>query len=250
MTLAVLPQARISQACSRDTACCILSGMPRSAKPEELTSGFARRLRHVRAAYGASIGQPELSQADFVRALNLDVQAGAYRRYDNGKIEPPMAVLAAIRRLTGISLDYLVCGMGNGMDDLAKPSHQAVTTGTRLRWAREQLEPSVAAIANVFAVSPGQWVRYEDGTDALPLTVAVEVAQRFGVTLDYLYRGILTDGMEPRLLEALILAHPELAPGESHHPRRAGPDADEADRGPSADDASNRRDQCDGTMCP
>lgn len=53
-------------------------------------------------------GKKELSQADF--AEKLGIAAETYRRYERGETEPPLAVLARIRDITGASLNALVAG--------------------------------------------------------------------------------------------------------------------------------------------
>jgi transcriptional regulator with XRE-family HTH domain len=221
--------------------------MGRITKPESLRSGFARRLRQVRAVYGASQGKPGLSQADFVRALGIHITAAAYRRYDNGRIEPPMKVLAAVRRLTGISLDYLICGLPAGVADLVTPSHEEITPGMRLRWTRRLLEPSIERIAHVMQVTPDQWQRYEDGTDPVPVRIGIETALRFGISLDFLYLGSLADSIEPKLLTALLAAHPELREVTDQAPDTQS--ASDVDQSGSASDASNHTPQHDGNMC-
>jgi transcriptional regulator with XRE-family HTH domain len=193
--------------------------MGRGILPENLRADFTRRLRQVRAVFGASIGQPNLSQADFVKMLDIDVRPSAYRRWDNGKTEPPLLVLAAIRRLTGICLDYLIAGLPAGRSDILTPEHNEITPGMRLRWVRELLEPSIEKIAHVMRVSPDRWQRYEDGVIPIPVRIAIDAAVRFGITLDYLYLGVIGDGLEPKLRQVLLAHHPELAGPEQEKPR-------------------------------
>jgi transcriptional regulator with XRE-family HTH domain len=69
---------------------------------------FATRLKALRQSYGIDIGEPGLTQEEFAKRLGL--QGETYRRYERGETEPPLRVLAAIRRLTGINLNSLIAG--------------------------------------------------------------------------------------------------------------------------------------------
>lgn len=92
------------------TACWQDSVMTR---PDDKTASaerqaFATRLRALRQSYGISIGEPGLSQEEFAKRLGL--QGETYRRYERSETEPPLRVLSAVRRLTGISLNSLIAG--------------------------------------------------------------------------------------------------------------------------------------------
>ncbi len=71
-------------------------------------SAFATRLRALRMSLPPPQGQPEMSQSAF--AAQLGIAAETYRRYERGETEPPLAVLARIRILTGASLNALIAG--------------------------------------------------------------------------------------------------------------------------------------------
>ena len=189
--------------------------MPAPLEKHEL-SLFARRLRLVREHYAGSTGEPNLAAGHF--ATRLGISAWAYRRYERGEIDPPMTVLQAIRAMTGISLDYLVCGRANGDDCLAgEEVLNRISLGLRLQWARQVFEPILETCAHVMGVPPVQWRRYEEDVDPLPLGKAQEFAHRFKVTLDFLYRGSLAGlrQLAPAVLDELLRQHPELAAAEA-----------------------------------
>lgn len=58
--------------------------------------------------YGQQIGQ-RLKQSDFAALRGLKTER--YGAYERGDGEPPLEVLATLRRVTGVSLDKLI---GNG----------------------------------------------------------------------------------------------------------------------------------------
>jgi transcriptional regulator with XRE-family HTH domain len=67
---------------------------------------LGERLAAVRKAYSASIDLPLLG-ADLFATL-LRVSASAYQSYESGEAEPTIDFLLALRKRTGISLDWLL----------------------------------------------------------------------------------------------------------------------------------------------
>ena len=65
----------------------------------------AERLWQLRMSYGQQIGQ-RLNQPHF--AALLGIKASSYGAYERADQEPPLDVLVALRRVTGISLDELI----------------------------------------------------------------------------------------------------------------------------------------------
>lgn len=82
--------------------------MPRKRADDAPTTPFAERLIKVRELYGQQTGRPDLDKGEF--AALLGKQAQTYRRYELGETEPNITTLVKIRELTGVSLNYLVCG--------------------------------------------------------------------------------------------------------------------------------------------
>ena len=70
-----------------------------------IRNAFAFRLRNFRIAYGKRLGRP-LSQQDF--AAMLGVNRACYGSYERADREPTLETLAALRRVTGVSLDELI----------------------------------------------------------------------------------------------------------------------------------------------
>lgn len=77
---------------------------------------FADALRKARLQYGSATGQGELTQHDFARMLGIDGERPEerYRLYEAAKREPPLWILAALRRVTGYSLDGLIAQLPAG----------------------------------------------------------------------------------------------------------------------------------------
>lgn len=46
-----------------------------------------------------------------------------------------------------------------------------------------------ADIARMFKIKPQTWNNYTQGERPLPIPIALQLAERFGITLDWLYRG-------------------------------------------------------------
>lgn len=205
--------------------------MQHSLPPRDL-SGFGERLRAVRVAFGEMTGRLGISQEAF--AQHIGIKANTYRRYERAEMEPPFAVLDRLRRLTGVSLCYLICGMKNGFDGMAMRDMRAqITLGDRLCWARETQAPWLEVAARTMGVSALQWQRWEENLDTLPVEKAKEFAHRFSVSLDYLYSGLLI-GIPERVLRELLRAHPELgeqtAPPSLALPPAGNDMASDADR--------------------
>jgi transcriptional regulator with XRE-family HTH domain len=77
---------------------------------------FAAALREARLRYGHETGQGSLTQKEFARMLGIsgDRPEERYRLYESGKREPPLWILAALRRVTGYSLDDLIAQLPAG----------------------------------------------------------------------------------------------------------------------------------------
>lgn len=80
---------------------------------------FAQRLETVRKRTG-------LSQKDFATALGLEAET--YRRYERDGVEPKIETLAAIRRITGINLNFLIAGEPDLVVNLPDRESQKVKT--------------------------------------------------------------------------------------------------------------------------
>jgi transcriptional regulator with XRE-family HTH domain len=176
--------------------------------PDEDALKFAARLAAVRRAYGYVTGRPDLPRAGFAAELGLAREA--YRRYERGEVAPPMSVLVSIRRITGISLDYLVTDMDYGVINAAELAAEChASAAERIRWVRELFEPNVSAAAKAFGVPIMTYQRWEDGREIMPEEAQKLFAHRYRVSLQYLQRG-LPVGIPHSVYMELRRFHPEL----------------------------------------
>lgn len=182
----------------------------RDITPE--SEAFGARLEASRRYHGRRSGRPRLKAKVF--ADELGVNPWRYRRWERGEIEPPLSVLKEIRRVTGLSLDWLICDLAPG--DVILPDLAVATPGDRLRWAREITHASSVEAALAMSVPIDQWVAYESGRTPIPLEVAQQFAHRFSVSLDYLYAGKM-EGVFPQTRDALLARRPQLL-APSRHP--------------------------------
>lgn len=53
-------------------------------------------------------GRPKITMGEF--AVIIGIAEETYRRYERGETEPSLATLTKLRRLTNVSLDYLITG--------------------------------------------------------------------------------------------------------------------------------------------
>jgi len=83
---------------------------------DETRRQFAAALRQARLKYGSETGQGEITQKDFAKMLGISGERPEerYRLYENAKREPPLWILAAVRRVTGFSLDDLIAQLPAG----------------------------------------------------------------------------------------------------------------------------------------
>lgn len=65
-------------------------------------------------------------------------------------------------------------------------------TGDRLRMSRIALGKTQAELARVLLISPQRWNNYERGARPIDIEFAVRLCERFGLTLDWLYRGVMS----------------------------------------------------------
>ena len=95
--------------------------------------------------------------------------------------------------------------------------------GKRLRWAREVVADSQAALCrDLGGLDATAWNRWEKGNRYPDPIAMVRFCDAFGITMDYLYRGELR-GVREDVAFRLAAYHPELVererPAEAH---RAG----------------------------
>ena len=91
-----------------------------------------------------------------------------------------------------------------GMTDEEK--RLAAAVGRRLKWVRDLTGRTQGEMLP--GRSHGEYSRWENGKRALPLLDAIELCNRFRISLDYIYRGHLL-GVHPELAKMLWEQHPK-----------------------------------------
>lgn len=71
-----------------------------------------------------------------------------------------------------------------------------VSVGERIRKLRDKKGCKSYAYAQLLGISACAYSRYENGERRLPLEIAVAIADKYDVTLDYIYRGATTSKEE------------------------------------------------------
>jgi transcriptional regulator with XRE-family HTH domain len=193
---------------------------------DDLLREFARRLKSLRKDYGRRKAGSFYAAGQF--ADELGIKGERYRRYERGDVEPPLEVLAAIRRVTGWSLDRLVADMAAGTDDPIKPpkTKTDVTFGQRMRWTRELDEPYIEEAAASLGVTPETLADWENDRAQPPYEKVREFCHRHGVSPQFLYKGWLTGMYEPVKRE-LLQRHPELKPPRVRHRKQRPAETEE-----------------------
>ena len=73
---------------------------------------------------------------------------------------------------------------------MARPrTHELVEIGARLRAARVALGLSQAELARGIGVRPNTYNQWESGKRLVDPLVAADICDRFGITMDWIYRG-------------------------------------------------------------
>ena len=98
---------RVSERSEQQPDLDVTSSVLPADAPRRQDGGLPVRLQRLRASYGERIGR-RLSQPKF--AALLGISTAQYGTYERGTCEPSPAILVALRRLTGVSLDELLDG--------------------------------------------------------------------------------------------------------------------------------------------
>ena len=75
--------------------------------------------------------------------------------------------------------------------------------GERLHKLRNAMGLKQGAVAEMLGITHSAWSQYESGKRKLTIEVAGNLAVRFGVTLDWIYRGD-PSGLPMRLSQLLV----------------------------------------------
>lgn len=98
--------------------------------------------------------------------------------------------------------------------------------GNRLRWVRELVADNQTQAAKMVGCDQSTFSGYENGDRLISMRVAMLACQKWGITLDYLYRGRLTSEVRQDVALRLAAAHRELV--ADLPPLERGPRAKEA----------------------
>jgi transcriptional regulator with XRE-family HTH domain len=94
--------------------------------------------------------------------------------------------------------------------DGAAGSAWVAAVGQRLRWLREVVADNQSQAARLIGVDQSTFSGYEAGDRLLSIQAAMRACAIWGVTLDYLYRGLLDSRVRHDVAVRLAAAHPEL----------------------------------------
>ena len=99
--------------------------------------------------------------------------------------------------------------------------------GSRIRWARQLVEPNRAAFARKLQVDRTTLHKIEDGERAPSVFLVAELSHKLRVSTDYIILGTMR-GVDGELAAQLLQAHPEL----HDHTRTDGPASNGGDSNP------------------
>lgn len=99
--------------------------------------------------------------------------------------------------------------MKRALKKLIDPESRPERVGPRVTALRESLALSRAQFADSIALDRSSMTKVESGTMGLDIGVGVTIAALYGVGLDYIYRGDLSDvpaDLRPKLMTELVTA--------------------------------------------
>ena len=82
---------------------------------------------------------------------------------------------------------------------------QIKSIAKRLLSLREVVAPSAADLCRRTGLAPNRWSQYESGERRITLDAANTLCDKYGVTLDWIYRGD-ESGLPGRLIERISVA--------------------------------------------
>ena len=150
--------------------------MARKRTPEQLTA-IGERLIVARKAIG--ISQRQICDA-------LDVRTATWNHWETGRRLPDPMVITDMANTYSVSLDWIYNGESSG--ELFK-KEQRDAIGNRLRITREVLEMSHGEVAEELSIPMDRLNSWEDGNKVPCIEVMTRFATRYGVSLDWIFRG-------------------------------------------------------------
>ena len=82
--------------------------------------------------------------------------------------------------------------------------------GERLRWAREICADNQSQAAKLLGADQSTFSLYERGERMVSIAVALRACSLWGLSLDYLYRGLIGGSLRRDVEVRLVARHPEL----------------------------------------
>ncbi|MBF0626474.1 MAG: helix-turn-helix transcriptional regulator [Magnetococcales bacterium] len=148
----------------------------RERTPEQLKA-IGQRLKSAREALGLTQKQ--------VCAL-LDTRPATWNHWETGRRLPDPLVMVELADSHRLSLDWVYSGRQTASNS---SSEQMAAIGHRLRASRSALELSPQEMAGLLGIRTETLETWESGR-ALPDLKAMSVlAEKFGLSLDWLFRG-------------------------------------------------------------
>ena len=97
--------------------------------------------------------------------------------------------------------------------DGAAGSEWVAACAQRVVWVREICAGSQVAAYTTLGIDQSTWSLMEKGGRALSINNAIKMCEVWGVSLDFLYRGIIGASIRRDVELRLVAAHPELVLG-------------------------------------
>ena len=148
----------------------------RERTPEQLRA-IGQRLKSTREALGLT--QKQVCEL-------LDLRPATWNHWETGRRLPDPLVMAELADSHRLSLDWVYSG--NKAASRFSPD-QLATTGQRLRTARAALELSPQEVARILDIPAESLESWESGCAIPEVEAMTAFADRFGISLDWIFRG-------------------------------------------------------------
>ena len=148
----------------------------RERTPEQLKA-IGQRLKLAREALG--ISQREICEL-------LDVRPTTWNHWETGRRMPDPVVMAEMAIFHRVSLDWIYSGQQLGSQFTTE---QLTAVGHRLRATRSALELHPQEMADTLGICLETLEEWESGKAFPNIEVMIFLANRFGISLDWIFRG-------------------------------------------------------------
>ena len=163
--------------------------MKRVDKPRPFKE-IGRRIELIRQAAGYS------TKAKFADTIGLSPQG--YNGYASGSERMGVDAAQRVCERFGTSLDYIYRGIESGVE-----SRPHLEIGLRLELIRQASSYSQKSkFAKAIGLTPQGYSGCLSGTERMGINTALLVCERFGTSLDFIYRGI-ESGVDEGVIEKI-----------------------------------------------